>query len=249
MVYTVKQLSELSGVTIRTLHFYEEAGILEPAYYGANGYRYFAEEEFLQLQQILFFKELGFSIKQIQKVMGRNDFDKLSSLYSHKKAIKEEWEKMGKLLKTIDKTIMHLEGRKKMNEKDIFDGFVMKGKGGESWFKAEEIMLKSLKYTTDNPLEPTKKEKISNDIGTILKQIAICIDNGEKPNSKVVQQLIRKHFQNGRKLHKMSKEVYLALAQLYKEHPTFKKQLNSNHSKLAEFLSTAMVIFAENELK
>ena len=59
----VKKLSELSGVTIRTLHFYEEADLLKPAYYGSNGYRYYEEKELLQLQQILFFKELGFTLK------------------------------------------------------------------------------------------------------------------------------------------------------------------------------------------
>ena len=56
MAYTVKTLSELSGVTIRTLHFYEELGLLKPAYHGTNGYRYYEEKELLQLQQILFFK-------------------------------------------------------------------------------------------------------------------------------------------------------------------------------------------------
>lgn len=71
MAYTVKKLSELSGVTVRTLHFYEEEGLLKPSYYGANGYRYYEEKELLQLQQILFFKELGFTIKQIKKVVGK----------------------------------------------------------------------------------------------------------------------------------------------------------------------------------
>ena len=105
MAYTVKKLSELSGVTIRTLHFYEEIGLLKPAYHGSNGYRYYEEKELLQLQQILFFKELGFSLKQIQKVLGRDDFDQLSALYSHRKSLNQEWEKIGQLLKTIDKTI------------------------------------------------------------------------------------------------------------------------------------------------
>ena len=49
MAYTVKKLSELSGVTVRTLHFYEEIGLLKPAYHGSNGYRYYEEKELLQL--------------------------------------------------------------------------------------------------------------------------------------------------------------------------------------------------------
>src|SRR3990172_9491496 len=133
MAYTVKKLSELSGVTIRTLHFYEETGLLKPAYHGSNGYRYYEEKELLQLQQILFFKELGFTLKQIQKVLGRTDFEQLAALYSHKNALSKEWEKIGVLLKTIDKTIKHLKGKKKMSDKEIFNGFniglVTKGKG------------------------------------------------------------------------------------------------------------------------
>lgn len=108
MVYTVKKLSEMSRVTVRTLHFYEEAGLLKPAYYGANGYRYYEETKLLQLQQILFFKELGFTLKQIGKVLGKSDFDQLAALYTHKKALSREWEKIGCLLHIIDKTIKHL---------------------------------------------------------------------------------------------------------------------------------------------
>src|SRR5271167_4143753 len=121
MAYTVKKLSEISGVTIRTLHFYEEAGLLRPAYYGSNGYRYYEEKQLLQLQQILFFKELGFSLKQIQKVVGRSDFDQLAALYSHRQSLRREWEKIGVLVKTVDNTIKHLEGKKKMKDKEMFD--------------------------------------------------------------------------------------------------------------------------------
>ena len=106
MAYTVKKLSEISGVTVRTLHFYEEAGLLKPAYYGSNGYRYYEEKELLQLQQILFFKELGLTLKQIRKVLGKSDFDQIAALHSHRKALSCEWEKISRLLKTVDKTIL-----------------------------------------------------------------------------------------------------------------------------------------------
>jgi DNA-binding transcriptional MerR regulator len=69
MSYRVKGLAELSGVTIRTLRWYDTIGLLKPAYHGANGYRYYEEEQLLRLQQILFFRELGFSLKDIQKIL------------------------------------------------------------------------------------------------------------------------------------------------------------------------------------
>ncbi|HEV8052077.1 MAG TPA: MerR family transcriptional regulator, partial [Parachlamydiaceae bacterium] len=84
MVYTVTKLAKISGVSIRTLHWYDHIDLLKPAYYGANGYRYYEEEQLLILQQILFFRELGFELKQIQKLLARGDFDKIVALSSHR---------------------------------------------------------------------------------------------------------------------------------------------------------------------
>ncbi len=202
MAYTVKKLSELSGVTIRTLHFYEEIGLLKPAYHGSNGYRYYEEKELLQLQQILFFKELGFSLKQIQKVLGRDDFDQLSALYSHRKSLNQEWEKIGHLLKTIDKTIKHLKGKKKMKDKEIFDGFnitlVKKAKEGASYFAAEEIVGKSVKNPTKNIQDVEKRgkefyENTTKMAHAIFRELVHCIEKGLDPASVEVQRIIKKH--------------------------------------------------------
>src|ERR1700704_3711963 len=71
MAYTVKQVAAMSGVSVRTLHFYDETGLLAPAYHGANGYRFYEEPQLLTLQQILFYRELGFELKQIKRILGR----------------------------------------------------------------------------------------------------------------------------------------------------------------------------------
>jgi len=70
MAYTVKQVAEMSGVSVRTLHFYDETGLLRPAYTGANGYRFYEEPQLLTLQQILFYRELKFELKQIKEILG-----------------------------------------------------------------------------------------------------------------------------------------------------------------------------------
>ena len=257
MAYTVKKLSELSGVTIRTLHFYEEIGILKPAYHGSNGYRYYEEKELLQLQQILFFKELGFSLKQIQKVLGRDDFDQLSALYTHRKSLNTEWEKIGLLLKTIDKTIKHLKGKKKMKDKEIFDGFnitlVKKAKGGESYFAAEEIVGKSVKNPTKNIQDVEKRgkefyENITKTAHAIFKNLVHCIEKGLDPASDEVQKIIKKHHTLTEQTHVTTQEVYKALAQMYQEHPEFRKQLDPFHSNLATFMADAMRVIADRKL-
>ena len=125
MAYTVKQVAALSGVSVRTLHFYDEADLLKPAYTGANGYRFYEDPQLLTLQQILFFRELGFELKQIQRILGRPDFQRLAALREHRESLKDRLARTRRLLETIDHTIHHLEGKKPMNGKQIFAGFTV----------------------------------------------------------------------------------------------------------------------------
>lgn len=250
MDYTVKKLSQLSGVSIRTLHFYEEIALLKPAYYGSNGYRYYGEKELLQLQQILFFKQLGFKLKQIRKVLGRSDFDQLAALHSHRKALTLEWKKMGQLIKTIDKTIKHLKGQKKMKDKEIFKGFdlVAKGTGKESYSDAEKLVLNSIKNPTKEKQEKSFYEKINKKTSALFRKIAECIEKGFAPASNEVQAIIKKHHAFVEERNSAAKDVYMAYAKLYKEHPAFRKQLEFFHSQLPEFMANAMGLFADRKL-
>src|SRR5438477_8668363 len=114
MAYTVKQVAAMSGVSVRTLHYYDEAGLLKPAFYGANGYRFYEEPQLLTLQQILFYRELGFELKQIKEILGRADFENVAALESHRQVLEKDLNRTRSLLETIDKTIQHLKGTKKM---------------------------------------------------------------------------------------------------------------------------------------
>ena len=121
--YTVRQLARLSGVSVRTLHFYDEIGLLKPAYQAANGYRFYEEPQLLNLQQILFYRELGFELKQIKEMLGRPDFEKVTALMSHRDVLEETLVRTRTLLKTIDNTAEHLRGGKQMTNEEIFEGF------------------------------------------------------------------------------------------------------------------------------
>ena len=123
MAYTVKQVAAMSGVSVRTLHFYDETDLLNPAYYGANGYRFYEEPQLFTLQQILFYRELGFELKQIKPILGRADFEKLAALQSHRKVLQKNVTRTRTLIATLDKTIQHLKGAKKMKSDEMFVGF------------------------------------------------------------------------------------------------------------------------------
>ena len=78
-MYLIKQVSEISGVSVRTLHHYDEIGLLSPKKQ-ENGYRYYSDEELSQLQTILYYKYLGFSLKEIKSLMTQNENDLLPHL-------------------------------------------------------------------------------------------------------------------------------------------------------------------------
>ena len=123
MAYTVKQVAAMSGVSVRTLHFYDETGLLNPAYHGANGYRFYEEPQLLKLQQILFYRELGFELKRIKKILGQRNFEKVAALRSHREVLEKNVKRTGTLIETIDKTLSHLKGTKKMKSDELFAGF------------------------------------------------------------------------------------------------------------------------------
>jgi DNA-binding transcriptional MerR regulator len=123
MAYTVKQLAVMSGVTVRTLHFYDEMALLKPAYTAANGYRIYEEPQLLMLQQILFYRELGFELKRINRILSQRKFGKIAALKSHRQVLEKNVTRTRTLIETIDKTISHLKGIKKMKSEELFMGF------------------------------------------------------------------------------------------------------------------------------
>jgi DNA-binding transcriptional MerR regulator len=123
MAYTVKQVAAMSGVSVRTLHFYDEAGLLKPAYLGPNGYRFYEEPQLLKLQQILFYRELGFELKRIKRILGQAKFQKAAALRSHRKVLEQNVTRTRTLIETIAKTIKHLKGTMKIKNEELFTGF------------------------------------------------------------------------------------------------------------------------------
>lgn len=251
--YTVKKLAKLSGVSVRTLHWYDEIALLKPAFYDANGYRCYEEEQLLTLQQILFFKELGFPLKDIQKILASSDFDKMRALSTHKKVIQTNIERQSELLQTIDSTLQHLEGKRMMNDNDLYKGFDENKQETQ-----EKCMVQYLGTVAEDLIHDSKKKNINwenqewddikNEANIIYAEISNCLDQGLTTRSNKVQALIHKHFLMSERFYTVTKDVYMALAQLYCEHPYFIKFFEAHQPKLAEFIAEAMRVYAMNNL-
>src|ERR1051325_3601250 len=110
MAYTVKQVAAMSGISVRTLHFYDEMALLKPAYAKANGFRIYEEPQLLKLQQILFYRELGFELKRIKEILSQRKFQKVAALKSHRQILEKNVTRTRTLIETVDKTIKHLKG-------------------------------------------------------------------------------------------------------------------------------------------
>ncbi len=122
-MFTVQQLAKTAGITRRTLHYYDEIGLLKPSRIGDNGYRYYGEDALVRLQQILLYRELDLSLADIQAILGRRDFDVLKALQTHRDELTRRIAQIERLRNTVDDTILHLKGKKQMSQKQFFKGF------------------------------------------------------------------------------------------------------------------------------
>ncbi len=113
-VYTVNKLASLAGISVRTLHYYDKLGLLKPRYRQENGYRYYDDDSIIRLQQIMFFRELGFGLDKIGEIISIPDFDVLEALKSQRDLLVKKSERLEELISTVDKTIKRLKGEDKM---------------------------------------------------------------------------------------------------------------------------------------
>lgn len=121
-MYMIKKASEISGVSVRMLHHYDEIGLLSPQK-SENGYRYYTEEDMACLQTILFYKYLGFPLKKIKSLMAKDDTELLTHLKRQLNLMKKEKERLLTLMETLQKTIDYEEGKITMSTKEKFNGF------------------------------------------------------------------------------------------------------------------------------
>ena len=121
-MYFIKQVSELSGVSVRTLHHYDNIGLLIPKK-DENGYRYYSEKDLSYLQTILYYKYLGFSLKEIKTLMQQNEEELLPHLKKQLNLMQNEKEKLLTLIDTLEKTILSTERKIRMSSEEKFKGF------------------------------------------------------------------------------------------------------------------------------
>lgn len=121
MSYTVHEVAELSGVTIKTLYHYHKIGLLTPESVAENGYRFYGDNELKRLQQILFYRELDFSLENIKTALD-NEPDRLSCLNKQYSMLKEREQRLSGILSMLEETIEREQKGEPMSKEKMFIG-------------------------------------------------------------------------------------------------------------------------------
>jgi len=219
MAYTVHELAKLSGVTVRTLHFYDELGLLAPAYHGANGYRYYEEKQLLLLQQILFFRELGFDLKQIKKLIAQRGFDVDAALKAHREALQQSIRRTRRLIRTIDNTLAHREGKKRMKAATMFEGFDEARQAEHERYLVNRFGKEAEKGIAESRMKvknwsKADWEKSGAEWNGICQDLVRLMKANACPESSEVQKVIGKHFEWLKNFWTPNKDSYAGHAEL-----------------------------------
>ena len=248
--YSVKQLSKLAGVSVRTLHHYDRIGLLKPAFRSEKGYRYYAREELLLLQQVLLYRELGFTLKAIDEIIHDPAFDLIQALQSHRRELEKRIKDTRQLLQTIDNTIVALKNETEMlTYKDLYQGFspekadAMRKEVAERWGeeKLNEVEERLRKLGRDGWNDLQKKgEEISHMLAELMD-----LD----PQSVPVQEAIALHFKHLNAFYEVTESRYRGLAKMYVEDERFTAHYDAYRKGLATFMLPAIEHFCDNGLK
>jgi DNA-binding transcriptional MerR regulator len=241
-MYTVKQLAELAGVSVRTLHYYDEIGLLSPSTVGKNQYRYYDDAALLRLQQILLYREIGVELAQIKPILDNADFDVKAALKSHLEVLHKRQDDLQTLIHTVQDTIAHIERETTMPKAKMFEGF------SEEKQKEYEREIR-LEYGAEKVNESIanwgsyseeKKQAILAEGNAIYMDIVKAIDSNWAHDDNRVQGFIERWHQHIRYFYEPTLEIIRNLPELYTSHPDFIKNFAAIHPRLGEYIKTAI---------
>lgn len=250
MEYSINRLSKLAGVSVRTLHYYDEIGLLSPKRISGNGYRIYGQKEVDLLQQILFYRELGVRLAEIQKIVWAKNYDGIDALQSHLSALRVKREQIDLLIANVEKTIAASKGEATMNNEEKFEGFKQKiiednekeyGTEIRARYGDDVINASNAKIMGLTCKQHADVEELSRQINDYLKA---AFEAGN-PASELTQKVCDMHRKwLGYFWNTYTKEAHLGLAQAYVDDPRFTKYYDDKAaSGCAAFFLEAMKIY------
>ncbi|WP_301108559.1 MerR family transcriptional regulator [Sporosarcina sp.] len=235
----VKEVAEMTGVSIRTLHHYDDIGLLIPDEVTEAGYRLYSNENLADLQQILFFRELGFSLKQIKELLQSPAFERVEALELQRNMLLQKKTQLEVMLHTIDRTIQSEKGEDMMTNEEKFKGFDFRKNPYEEEAKAR---------WGEKKVEQTNRkfgEEMQNEMNRIYFKLAEL--RHQKADSIEAQAAIEEWFILLNRMGSYSLDAFRGLGDMYVADERFKQNIDQFGEGLAEFMRDAMSVYADQQ--
>ncbi|KZE50613.1 MerR family transcriptional regulator [Rossellomorea marisflavi] len=255
MEYTIKKLSDLAGVSTRTLRYYDEIGLLTPSRINSSGYRIYGRVEVDRLQQIMFYREMGMELERIKLILDDPDFDSVGALKEHRSRLIEKKERLLMLIRNVDQTLEDKGGGVTMSDRKKFEGFKkrlvdinekeygkeIREKYGDESIDASNQQLLSMDKETYEETKHLEEQMIA-----LLK---IAHEKGDATGEEA---------QEAAQLHKewitrqwghYNREAHEGLVQMYVDDERFRSYYDKYQNGMAEFLRDAVGHYMKNEGK
>lgn len=247
MEYNIRELSQLAGVSARTLRYYDQIGLLNPSRIQDSGYRFYGEKEVDLLQQILFYRERGLGLAQIAGILYQEGFDAKAALQEHLEALQAQQERTARLIETIRKTISSMKGETHMKDREKLKAFQRQsvadndkkyGKELRQKYGEDAVNASNRKILSMNEKEYEHFQKLEAEI---LKKLRTAVRNGETPADGAGREIALLHRDWLRcTVGNYSPALHRGIADLYVCDPRFTEYYDREVTGCAAFLREAV---------
>ena len=239
MKMQIKEFADFTGVSVRTLHYYDEIGLLMPAFVDkTTGYRFYDEKSFLRMQEILFYRELDFSLKRIEEILSSPNYDKSKALNEQKQLLILKKERLERLISAIDGAV---KGENVMTAFDNSEFETYKAEAREKWGKTDAY--KEHAERTKN-YSRQKWNDLAEGMDHIMAEFALCMRKDESPDSTEAQNLV-KMLQNHitENYYLCTNEILASLGQMYVADERFTNNIDKHADGTATFICEAIAVY------
>jgi DNA-binding transcriptional MerR regulator len=244
--WSIQELARAARTTSRTLRHYGELGLLAPSRIGSNGYRYYDQDSLLRLHRILLLRELGLGLPAIGEVLAGQQ-PVAPALRTHLRLLRQERDRIGRQIKSVERTIQQVQGGEKLMAEQVFEGFDNSGyedevvqRWGQAAYDSSNRALTRL-----GKAGQAARGAEHTAIATALGQASAA---GLEPGSDVVQGLVRRHHDWVSVFWTPGREAYQGLGRMYVDDPRFAATYDKFGEGTSVLLRDAIVIYAERNL-
>ena len=252
MEYNISQLSKLSGVSARTLRYYDEINLLHPSRTNEAGYRFYGDKEVNLLQQILFYRERGLSLEKIRFILYDENFDMLKALNEHLTELENRRERLSKLIDTVKDTIASVKGEFIMRDSEKFEAFKkdivdqyekLYGEEAREKYGDSEVDMAVNKVLSLSKEDYEKFQTLGKKVMEALKAAVISKASPKSETGRSVASLHKEWL--GYSWKDYTEQKHKGVVSLYVQDERSKKYYDREQNGCADFLLAAVDFWAE----